>query len=97
MISLTRVTLRWTPNNGSQSQTRPRMHLPNQRPRKPDRLSQDAHSQTSYPRVQRQNTLDRKGLQNPTKGMKRLPGKHTQKRDHPLGTLQDVPALLKAS
>ena len=40
MISLTKVTLGWTPNKGSQSQTTPRMHLPNQRPRKPDRPSQ---------------------------------------------------------
>ena len=41
------------------------MHLPNQRPGKPDKLSQCAHNQTSYPRVQWENTLDTKGLQNP--------------------------------
>ena len=41
------------------------MHLANQRPRKPDKLSQDAHNQTSYLRIQWENTLDKRGLQNP--------------------------------
>ena len=37
------------------------MHPANQRLGKPDKLSQDAHNQTSYPRVQWENTLDKKG------------------------------------
>ena len=37
------------------------MHPANQRPRKPDKLSQGAHSQTSYPRIQWENTLDKRG------------------------------------
>ena len=41
------------------------MHLANQRPRKPDKLSQGAHNQTSYPRIQWEITLDKRGLQNP--------------------------------
>ena len=36
------------------------MHLANQRTGKPDKLSQDAHSQTTYPRIQWENTLDKK-------------------------------------
>ena len=85
MISLTKVTLGWTPNKGSQSQTSPRMHLPNWRPRKPDRLSQGAHSQTSYPRVQRENTLDKRSCKTQeghrlvwsSRELSLLPGKHT--------------------
>ena len=41
------------------------MHLPNQRLGKPDKLSQGAHSQTSYPRVQWGNTLDKRGTAEP--------------------------------
>ena len=55
MISLTRVTLGWTPNKRwliTKPDKLPRMHPPNQRLGKPDKLSQGAHSQTSYPRVQ---------------------------------------------
>ena len=37
------------------------MHPANQKPGKPDKLSQGAHKQTSYPRVQWGNTLDKKG------------------------------------
>ena len=37
------------------------MHLANQSSGKPDKLSQGAHKQTSYPRVQWGNTLDKKG------------------------------------
>ena len=36
------------------------MHLANQRPRKADKLSQGVHKQTSYPRVQWGNTLDKR-------------------------------------
>ena len=36
------------------------MHPANQRLRKPEKLSQGAHSQTSYPKVQWENTLDKK-------------------------------------
>ena len=41
------------------------MHLPNQRLGKPDKLSQGAHSQASYPRVQWGNTLDKRGTAEP--------------------------------
>ena len=41
------------------------MHPANQRPGKPDKLSQGAHKQTSYPRVQWGNTLDKKGSHRP--------------------------------
>ena len=37
------------------------MHLANQRLGKPDKLSQGAHSQTSYPKIQWENTLDKRG------------------------------------
>ena len=50
------------------------MHLANQRLRKPDKLSQGAHSQTSYPKVQWKNTLDKKELQNPSRGEKKKDG-----------------------
>ena len=41
------------------------MHPANQRPGKPDKLSQGAHKQTSYPRVQWGNTLDKRKPQTP--------------------------------
>ena len=42
------------------------MHPANQRLRKPDKLSQGVHNQTSYPRVQWGNTLDkREGYRTP--------------------------------
>ena len=41
------------------------MHPANQRPRKPDKLSQGAHNQTSYPKIQWGNTLDKKGTTEP--------------------------------
>ena len=44
------------------------MYPPNQRLRKPDKLSQGTQSQTSYPRVQWENTLDKRELQNPSQG-----------------------------
>ena len=37
------------------------MHPANQRLRKSDKLSQGTHKQTSYPRVQWENTLDEMG------------------------------------
>ena len=43
------------------------MHPPNQRLGKPDKLSQGANSHTSYPKVQWGNTLDKRGLQNPSR------------------------------
>ena len=39
------------------------MHPPNQRLRRSDKLSQGVHSKTSYPKVQWENTLDKRGLQ----------------------------------
>ena len=47
MISLTKDILGWTPNKGQPitGQTgHPRMQMPNQRPGKLDKLSQNAHS-----------------------------------------------------
>ena len=41
------------------------MHLANQRPGKPDKLSQGAHNQTSYPKIQWENTLDKRGTTEP--------------------------------
>ena len=41
------------------------MHPANQRLGKLDKLSQGTHNQTSYLRVQWENTLDKRGLQNP--------------------------------
>ena len=41
------------------------MHPTNQRPGKPDKLSQGVHKQTSYPRVQWRNTLDKREATDP--------------------------------
>ena len=41
------------------------MHLANQSPRKPDKLSQGAHKYTSYPRVQWGNALDKREATDP--------------------------------
>ena len=41
------------------------MHLANQRLKKPDKLSQGVHKQTSYPRVQWENTLDKREATEP--------------------------------
>ena len=47
------------------------MHPANQRPRKPDKLSQGAHNQTSYPKIQGENTLDKRGATEPQRERKR--------------------------
>ena len=44
------------------------MHSANQRLGKPDKLSQDAHSQTSYPKVKWENTLEKRGTTEPQRG-----------------------------
>ena len=41
------------------------MHPANQKPGKPDKLSQGVHMQTSYPRVQWGNTLDKRKATDP--------------------------------
>ena len=41
------------------------MHPASQRPGKPDKLSHGAHKQTSYPRVQWENTLDKREATDP--------------------------------
>ena len=41
------------------------MHPANQRLRKPDKLSQGAHNQTSYSRVQWENALDKREATEP--------------------------------
>ena len=48
------------------------MPPPNQRPKKPDKLCQGAQSQTSYPKVQWENTLDKKGTADPQQGEEEL-------------------------
>ena len=55
------------------------MHPANQRPGKPDKLSQGAHRQTSYPKVQWENTLDKKGTTEP-KGLEHEGGQWQQQR-----------------
>ena len=62
------------------------MHPPNQSLRKPDKLSQGAHSQTSYPRVQQENTLDKKGLQNPSKESEKRQEEREKEREEKKGT-----------
>ena len=47
--------------------SQPTMHPANQRPGKSDKLSQGAHKQTSYPRVQWENTLDKREATEPAK------------------------------
>ena len=62
--------LGWTPKKGQPTTgqiSHPRVHLPNQRLRKPDRLSCDAHKPDKLSQGEMQNTLDKKGLQNSTK------------------------------
>ena len=54
------------------------MHPANQRLRKPDKLSQGVHNQTSYPRVQWENTLDKRGTTEPPR-RRRLPRKPKRK------------------
>ena len=49
------------------------MQLPNQRPGKPDRLSQNAQAQTTYPRVQCEHTLDKRGCKSPNPQTSRVP------------------------
>ena len=44
------------------------MHSDNQRLGKPDKLSHGAHNQTSYPRVQWENTLDKREATEPQEG-----------------------------
>ena len=41
------------------------MHPPNQRLGKQDKLSQGTHSQTSYPRVQQENILNKRDCRTP--------------------------------
>ena len=41
------------------------MHPANQRPAKPEKLSQGAHNQTSYLRIQWEITLDKRGATEP--------------------------------
>ena len=43
------------------------MHPANQRPGKPDKITQGAHNQISYPRIQWENTLDKRGATEPQK------------------------------
>ena len=58
--------LGWTPNKGKPStgQTdHPRVHLPNRRLGKLDKLSHNAHNPDRPSQVAMQNTLNKKGLQ----------------------------------
>ena len=79
------------------------MHLPNQRPGKPEKLSQGEDNQTSYPRVQWENSLDKRGCRAPVEGDEKNTPKqttqgmqgHRETRDK--GTQQDIPTLQDAS
>ena len=57
------------------------MHPPNPRLGKPDKLSQGAHSQTSYSKVQWEDTLDKRDCRSPTRReeSKKEEGKRTLK------------------
>ena len=48
------------------------MHPANQRPGKPDKLSQGAHKQTSYPKIQREYSLDKWGATEPQRAIQRV-------------------------
>ena len=54
------------------------MHPSNQRLGKPNKLSQGAHNQTSYPKVQWENTEDKRGLQNPSKKERKREGRRRE-------------------
>ena len=66
---------------------------------KPDKLSQGAHNQTSYTRVQWENTLDKRGWRAPVREMllRRTQGmqEHRETRDKRMQ--QDIPTLQEAS
>ena len=60
-----------TPNKGKPitgKTDHPRVHLPNQRLGKLDKLSQNAHNPEGYPRVQHKNTLHKRGCKRPKSG-----------------------------
>ena len=62
--------LGWTPNKGKPitGQTgHPRVHLPNRRLGKLDKLSHNAHNLDRLSQGAMQNTLNKKGLQKPKK------------------------------
>ena len=68
MISFTIDMLGWTPNKGKPitGQTgHPRVHLPNQRPGKLDKLSHNSHNPDRLSQRAMQNTLNKRGLQKP--------------------------------
>ena len=61
----------WTPNKGQPMKGQTSlltMQLPNQRPGKPDKLSQNAGNPDKLSHNAMQNTLNKKGLQSPKSG-----------------------------
>ena len=90
--------LGWTANKGlpiTGQTAHPRMQLPNQGPGKPDRPSQNAKAQTSYPRGQCKSVLDKRGCksQNPLTSKVPLRRIHQDKltcREHLQTTLEET-------
>ena len=59
------------------------MHPANQKLGKPDKLSQGVHNQTSYPRVQWENTLDKRGATEPQEEEEREKRRNPGKQEKP--------------
>ena len=69
MITVTIDMLGWTPNKGKPitgHTGHPREHLPNQRLRKLDKLSHNAHHPDRLSQGGMQNTLNKRGCKSPT-------------------------------
>ena len=67
MISLTKVMLGWTPNKGDEAEKSHKLvqNAPTQsEAQEASQAIPGCTSQTSYPRVQWENPLDKRGLQN---------------------------------
>ena len=76
MISFTMDMLGWTPNKGKPftGQTgHLRVHLPNRRPGKPDKLSHNAHNPDRLSQGAMQITLNKRGCRSPKGWTSRAP------------------------
>ena len=58
------------------------MHPANQRLGKPDKLSQGAHKQTSHPRVQWENTVDKREATEPQKREEKQAREKPERGEH---------------
>ena len=68
--------LGWTPNKGKPiigQKGHPRVHLPNRRPGKLDKLSHNAHNPDRLPQGAMQNTLNKRGCRSPKGQTSRAP------------------------